>query len=284
MSSPVAESYRHCVDVTRSRARNFYFGIRLLPTERRCAMCAVYALARRIDDIGDGPLPPAEKLAALQRSRDELSSLRSAEPVSDDPIAAALHDASSRFPIPLDAFGDLIDGVEMDLRGVTYECFDDLVVYCRRVAGSIGRLCLGVFDTDDRDTAAPLADDLGVALQLTNILRDVVEDLGMGRVYLPAEDIERFGLDRNLEGPTSRLIELVRFEAERATQWFDRGLQLLPLLDRTSAACVGTMAGIYRALLERIEQRPETVLTGRVSLPGWQKSWLAMRHMAGAVT
>lgn len=288
----VAEAYQYCVHVTRSQARNFYYGIRLLPTDRRCALCAVYALARRIDDIGDGPMPPVEKVRALEHAREGVRALESgvravrtgsgpARGAGFDPVLVALDDASARFPIPLEAFDDLLDGVESDVRASEYVRFDDLVVYCRQVAGSIGRLCLGAFDTDDREAAVPLADDLGVALQLTNILRDVVEDQRMGRVYLPVEDTERFGLDRRLQGPPGQLVELVRFQADRAEEWFDRGLRLLPLLDRTSAKCVGTMAGIYRQLLARIEEHPEKVLEGRLALPAWQKGWVAARHLAG---
>lgn len=281
MSTSVDASYDRCVNVTRMRARNFYFGIRLLPVDRRRALCAVYALARRIDDIGDGSLPRAEKVAALQVIRQDVGQLASGRQFSD-PVLTALHDASLRFPLPVDAFADLIDGVEMDLHGVEYEEFQDLVVYCRRVAGSIGRLCLGVLETSDRRRAEPLADDLGVALQLTNILRDVVEDLRMGRVYLPTSDIDRFALDRNLRGPDPELAELLRYEAERAAWWYDRGQRLLPLLDRRGAACVGTMSGIYRALLGRIQRRPDEVLEGRVALSAWRKGWLAARHLAGA--
>jgi phytoene synthase len=166
----------------------------------------------------------------------------------------------------------------MDVRGTHYETFADLLPYSRRVAGSIGRLSLGVFETADRATAAAHADDLGVAFQLTNILRDIREDLARGRVYIPAEDLERFGCD--LEAPDPDVAELVGFEADRARAWFDVGLRLLPLLDRQSASCVAAMAGIYRRLLARIERRPELVLRGRVSLRSWEKGWVAVRSLA----
>ena len=192
----------------------------------------------------------------------------------------ALAHAVLRFPIPVDAFGELIDGVEMDVAGTHYATFADLLPYCRRVAGAIGRLSLGVFDARERETASLYADDLGVAFQLTNILRDIREDLQNGRVYLPAEDLERFGCD--LSAPDDRIVDLVRFEADRARAWFESGLRLLPLLDRQSAACVGAMAGIYRRLLGRIERRPDLVLRGRVSLPTWEKGWVAVRSLAAA--
>lgn len=236
-----------------ARKSSFYYGIRLLPRERREALFAVYELARRIDDIADGDLPDDEKLRLL---------------------------AQERAALPPGPWHDLIDGAEMDVRGAIYETFDDLLVYARRVGGSIGRLSVDVFGTIDRARAEPLADDLGVALQLTNVLRDVREDLARGRVYIPREDLERFGV--TLDPAAGPVGELVRFEARRAEEWFGRGLGVLPLLDRPSAAAVSAMAGIYRRLLRRIEEEPESVLERRVSLPAWEKGWLAARSLLGA--
>jgi phytoene synthase len=268
------EAYRHCEDVTRLRAGNFYHGIRLLATPRRAALCAIYALARKVDDIADGPLPDEEKLRLLGGVRADLGALGTLE---DDPVLVALADAAGRYPIPVQAFGDLLDGAEMDVHGESYAAFSDLLVYCRRVAGSIGRLSLGVFDARDLEDATRHADDLGVALQLTNILRDLHEDLERGRIYLPVEDLERFGCTLTPLETSGPLTVLVRFEAERARGWFARGLRLLPLLDRRSAVCVAAMAGIYRRLLDRIERRPELVLRERLTLPGWEKGWVAVR-------
>jgi 15-cis-phytoene synthase len=317
---PPVEAYRHCETITRKQAANFYYGIRLLPHDRRRAMCAVYAFARRVDDIGDGALQGAEKLRRLDAEALALADLSSgpqALPREDsDPVIVALADARERFSLPPSALGDLIEGVRMDVDGVTYERFEDLVLYCRRVAGAIGRLCLAIFGAPEQDLAAcsnaeALADDLGVALQLTNILRDLREDADNGRVYLPAEDLRRFGLidageeheahvvlaslarssspDQSVrdtrgtaierEEQARRLAELVRFEAERAQQWFDRGIELAPLLDRRSAACVLAMAGIYHKLLDRIEADPERVLRERMSLPAWEKAWVAAGSM-----
>jgi phytoene synthase len=270
----VDDAYRFCEDVTRTRAGNFYHGIRLLPAPRRAALCAVYALARRIDDIADGPLPQEERLRCLGRIRADVGALESER---NDHVLVALADAASRYPIPLEAFGDLVDGAEMDVEGTTYDVFPQLLVYCRRVAGSIGRLSLGVFEARDRVDAARHADDLGVALQLTNILRDIREDLDRGRVYLPEEDLARFSCTLTPEETSGPLDELVRFEAQRARDWFERGMELLPLLDRRSAVCVAAMAGIYRRLLDRIERRPELVLRERLSVPGWEKGWVAVR-------
>jgi phytoene synthase len=169
------------------------------------------------------------------------------------------------------------------VRNMRYETFDALVVYCRDVAGSIGRLCLAIFTDGAGNTngAAELADDLGVAMQLTNILRDVREDHERGRVYLPAEDLRRFGCEELPAVPAQRAAGLIRFEAARTRDWFDRGLRLVDLLDARSGACVLAMTGIYRCILERIEREPEAVLRGRISLPAWEKAWLAARSLAG---
>ena len=274
-------AYRHCQRVTWERARNFSYGIRLLPPPKRRALCAVYAMARRVDDIGDGELPTEEKLDRLRRVQAAFAQLAD----GSDPVAVALADAAARFPIPLAAFEELVDGVELDVRGASYVTFDELLHYCRCVAGSIGRLSLGVFGSRDAAMAPALADALGVAMQLTNILRDLVEDAAAGRVYLPKEDLARFGCEGGLGGPRAAaegFPALVGFEVGRAERWFERGLRLLPLLDRRSAACVAAMSGIYRALLARIARRPEAVLQGRVSVPAWEKAAIAARSLAGA--
>ena len=263
-----------CEQVTRSRARNFWYGIRLLPPAKRHALAAVYAMSRRIDDAGDDDLPLEDRWARLSEID---ASLVRVHPASDDPVLAALGIAASRFPLPLGAFSDLVSGVRMDLEGTTYATFDDLVVYCRRVAGSVGRLSLAVFGSDRMPEAEPLADDLGVAMQLTNILRDVREDLERGRVYVPGEDLDRFGVaPSDLSGPPRpATVSLLRDQAERARAWFRRGLRLLDHLDRRSAACAGAMAGIYVRLLRRIESGPGEVLARRVSVPAWEKAWVA---------
>jgi 15-cis-phytoene synthase len=274
------QAHQHCEAVTRERAANFFYGIRLLPPDKRRAMYAVYAFARRVDDVGDGDLPGPEKLRLLARERAAVGALGRK---GDDPVLAALGDAGARFALPVGALTDLIDGVEMDVRDVRYETFDELVDYCRRVAGSIGRLSLAIFGAQDMARAQPLADDLGVAMQLTNILRDVREDRGRGRTYLPARDLRRFGVgDDLLAAPADAEAALVRFEARRTREWFARGLDLVPLLDPRSASCVVAMTGIYRRILDRIERDPSHALVTRVSLGPWEKAWVAMRSLAGA--
>ena len=267
-------AYEHCRQIARASRSSFYAGMRLLAPDRRAALFAVYALARRIDDVADGDLTDDDKLAALAQLRSELAQIDD----SEEPVLVAVADAAHRFPIPLDAFADLVDGAELDVRGTEYETFVELERYCRCVAGSIGRLALGVFDCSDRERGAPLADDLGVALQIGNILRDLGEDVARGRVYLPRQDLERFGVSRELQGP----VELVvAFEAQRGLEWLDRGLELVPLLDRRSTAAVLAMAGKYRVLLERIADEPSLVLNGRVSLRRWEKGLVLARSLAG---
>jgi len=295
-SRAATAAYGRCEAITRRRAGNFYYGIRLLPRDKRRAICAVYAFARRVDDIGDGELEPARKLALLFDEERALSQL--GRPASADPVMIALADASERFELPPGALRDLIEGVRMDVAGTSYERFEDLVLYCRRVAGAIGRLCLAIFGTREGADAAGgvradvLADDLGVALQLTNILRDVREDAMHGRVYLPSEDLGRFGMlgagSEPLQAVRSLLEgaplpdRLVRFECERAREWFERGLSLVALLDRRSAACVLAMAGIYERLLDRIESQPQRALAKRTTLPAWEKAWVAVASVRSA--
>ena len=271
----VRDAYRQCEALTRARAANFYYGIRLLPGPKRRAMCAVYAFARQIDDIGDGSEPSARKQTLLAAARAELES------ENGSPMRLALADAEQRFALPRDALVDLIDGVEMDIRGDTYATFPELVVYCRRVAGSIGRLCLAIFGAGDMEAAVPLADDLGVAMQLTNILRDVREDLDRRRVYLPADDRSRFGCEDLEAAAPDAFAALMTFEVRRARDWFDHGLGLLPLIDGRSASCVSAMTGIYRRILDRIERSPQAVLDHGLSLAPWEKTWVALRSLAG---
>jgi 15-cis-phytoene synthase len=311
MSADVARTrlaYRQCESLTRAAAANFYYGIRLLPAEKRRAVCAVYAFARRVDDIGDGALEREQKLRRLDALGAALAELSPGDP---DPVMAALADAQARFGLPLDALEDLIEGVRMDVTGATYASFPELELYCRRVAGSIGRLCLAIFGSrppaNGGRTAAELADDLGVAMQITNIVRDLHEDAARGRVYLPAKDLVRYHLhdggalqapalaslaragsaaERSVVagfggGDVGQLYALMRFQCLRARDWFHRGLELLALLDRRSAACVLAMAGIYLRLLRRIEDRPDRALARRMSLTTREKAWVAARALLG---
>jgi phytoene synthase len=279
----IEQAYQVCEDITRTRARNFYYGIRLLPPPKRQALCALYALSRRIDDIGDEEAPQDEKLAALTALRGELADIDT----SVDPVLVAVRDAARRYPVPMPAFLELIDGVEMDVTGRTYDTFDDLVTYCRCVAGTVGRLCLGVFGSRPDPRASQWADTLGIALQQTNILRDIREDLNAGRVYLPRRELDAFGVELmldergNLVDKDGGLAAVIAACAQRARVWYAEGLRLLPLLDRRSAACTAAMAGIYRQLLARIAAEPSRVYHERLSLSGWQKARVAAWALIG---
>jgi phytoene synthase len=284
MSPELTAAYARCEQIMMGAAKNFSYGIRLLPAEKRGALAAVYALARRIDDIGDGDLPDDAKLRLLDEARLDIKAIGG--PTSD-PVLLALGDAAARLPIPVAAFLELVEGCELDVRGTRYETFPELVHYCRCVAGSIGRLSVGVFEPTDRAAAEPLADALGVALQLTNILRDIKEDLGRGRVYLPGDELDAAGVVLRLDATGNvvdergHLAKLVQAQAARAQKWYAEGLNLLPLLDRRSAACCRAMADIYHRLLGRIAHDPAQVLHRRVSLPGWEKGYIAARSLVG---
>jgi phytoene synthase len=294
------EAYAACEEITRREARNFSYGIRLLPPPKRSALSAVYALARRIDDIGDdGTRSFAEKTADLAAVRDAVDAVGAGSaPHPADPVMIAVTAAATRYPIPLGAFAELVDGVEADARmdarsastgeaAAPYRTFDDMTVYCRQVAGSVGRLCLGIFGARPHPEAAHYADQLGIALQQTNILRDIREDLGHGRIYLPTEELERFGAEVRLDergvlaDPDGRLAEYIRFAADRARGWYADGLRLIPLLDRRSSACAGAMAGIYRKLLDDIAADPPSTYARRRSLSAWQKAGVAARALTG---
>lgn len=287
----VTAAYSYCETVTGQQARNFAYGIRLLPTAKRQAMSALYAFSRRVDDIGDGALEQAAKEARLEETRALLVRIRAGDVTEGDtdPVAVALSHAARQFPVPLGGLDELIDGVLLDVHGATYATWEDLQDYCRCVAGAIGRLSLGVFGTlpgvRDASRAPEYADTLGLALQLTNILRDVREDADNGRTYLPTEDLEKFGCATGFAGGVPQagadFTGLVQFEVRRARGLFAEGFQLLPMLDRRSGACVAAMAGIYHRLLGRIAADPYAVLRQRVSLPAREKAYVAARGLSG---
>lgn len=297
MAPPVLAAYRHCETVTGQQARNFAYGIRLLPAAKRRAISALYAFSRRVDDIGDGGLAPAVKEIRLQETRALLTRVREGTVPDDDadPVAVALSHAARSYPLPLGGLDEIIDGVLMDVRGRSYDTWEELECYCRCVAGAVGRLSLGVFGTAEAKSSAyqasrapEYADTLGLALQLTNILRDLREDTAHGRSYLPAEDLDAFGCSggfhSDMPPPGGDFAGLVHFEVRRARALFDEGYTLLPMLDRRSAACVAAMAGIYHRLLDRIARDPLSVLNGRVSLSARGKACVALRGLTGLDT
>ncbi len=285
----IGRAYSICEEITWREARNFAYGIRLMPGPKRQAMAALYAMARRIDDIGDGAGSPEERLSELNRVHGVIETLEDGH-VGDeaDPVLVALADAARRYPIPLGVLHEIVEGCEMDAIATRYRTMDDTIRYCRLVAGSVGRLSLGVFGVrpdprhPGREAEAPrLADDLGVALQLTNMLRDILEDHQMGRIYLPEEDRRRLGVIPGEWAPAEHTAALVESVAAEAARWFSRGLPLLSHLDWRSRACTAAMAGIYRRLLRRIQADPTIPLMGRVSLPTWEKALVAVRSVSG---
>jgi phytoene synthase len=237
----VQEAYAEVGRITRREAKNFAYGIMVLPRQKRQAIAAIYAFARSVDDIADGDLPPEEKRSRLEEVRAALDS------DSDDPVFVALRDARERFGIRREPLAALIDGGLQDLEQSTYADFAELRGYCEKVAGAVGLACVPVYGSDDTEHAMTL----GVALQLINIIRDVGEDRRLGRVYLPQDELVAFGVEELAPSPQFR--ELMAFEASRARACLAEGLRLLDSLDRRSALCVGTFAGLYRETLDRVE-------------------------------
>jgi 15-cis-phytoene synthase len=237
----VDAAYAEVLAVTRREAKNFAYGIMVLPREKRRAIAAVYAFARQVDDAADGNLPVDEKRALLEDLRASLDR----EPRSAMEIA--LHDARARFGIPRDALSALVDGGLQDLAQTRYASFDDLRGYCEKVAGAVGLACVAVYGSDDVDRAMTL----GIALQLINIMRDVEEDLALGRVYLPQDELARFGATELAWTP--EFVDLMAFQAQRARVHLEEGLHLLESLDYRSSLCVSTFAGLYRGQLDRME-------------------------------
>jgi len=237
----VQEAYAEVGRITRREAKNFAYGIMVLPRVKRQAIAAIYAFARRVDDVADGDLPLEEKRAELEELRAALSD----DPA--DPVFVALRDARERFGIPREPLEALIDGGLQDTEQATYADFAELRGYCEKVAGAVGLACVPVYGSDDTEHAMTL----GIALQLINIIRDVDEDRQLGRVYLPQDEVAAFEVEELAPSPQFR--ELMAFEAERARTYLAEGLRLLDSLDRRSALCVGTFAGLYGETLDRIE-------------------------------
>jgi phytoene synthase len=249
-------AYAEVERLTRRRARNFAYGIMVLPREKRQAIAAIYAFARRVDDIADGELDVEEKRVRLHEVRAQLD----AEP-GEDAMFVALADARTRFPIPTDALHALVDGGLHDLDQSRYADFEELRAYCTKVAGAVGVACVAVYGSDDVERA----ETLGIALQLINIIRDVREDWELGRVYLPQDELSSFGVSEDDIAAGNTLgawHALMSFQAERARTYLQDGLGLLESLDSRSALCVSTFAGLYRATLDRIEARGFDVFEG----------------------
>lgn len=280
-SASLAQDYARCADITRRSSSNFYYAFMLLPAERRRALNAVYAFCRFIDDIADDETI-TEPAVMLARWRDELHRVFAGTPTRA--VGRALADNVDRFGIQRKYFDEIIDGVEMDLTRRRYESFDELDLYCRRVASAVGLICIEIFGYRNSATRT-YAEKLGLAFQLTNIIRDVHEDASRGRIYLPLEDLRRFEVTETevLEGVYSdRFRRLMAFEAERAREFYRSAAAVLPREDRRSMLSAEAMRLIYSALLEQIIRSDYRVFGRRHRLSTPRKLYLVGRAWAGS--
>jgi phytoene synthase len=278
-SFDLARSYAYCVRLARKKAGNFYHAFRFLPGAERRAMCALYAFLREADDRTDEPATVEEKQRALAEWRAQFGRALAGEYVH--PLHPALHHTMERFRIPRVYPDAVLDGVEMDLVHQTYGTFAELYRYCYRVASAVGLACIHIWGFTD-ELACTYAESAGIAFQLTNILRDLREDMGRGRIYLPQEDLDRHGyraeaLRRGERGASFRA--LMRFETERARHYYEAARPLIPLLRPAGRAVFQVMAGTYEGLLDAIEQRDYDVFSGRVRVSSWRKLGLVVQAM-----
>jgi len=284
MRNGLESAYDYCQSLTKREAKNFYYGFMLLPNGQRRAIYAAYAFARQCDDIVDEGLPAGEAAARLADYRAALGRCLAGAP--EGPVFSALAHAIDEYAIPYEYFYNLIEGVQTDLTKSRYEDFAGLRRYCYLVASVVGLISIEIFGYRGGEKARGCAGDLGIALQLTNILRDIQEDAGRGRVYLPQDELQTFGyseaeLAEGRVGPAFR--RLMAFQTARARDYYARGRRLLPYLPRRARACVGAMAGIYSTILDDIERDPGVVFRRRVSLSTGQKLALAGRELVRSV-
>ena len=277
MMQEIEQSYRYCRRIARTRAKNFYYSFLLLSAQQRKAMCAIYAFMRFCDDLSD---EPGASVTALERWRDEMEDALEGR-FSGHPLWPAFHHTVRRFGIPHEYFREMIRGVCSDLEPRRIQNFDELYRYCYRVASVVGLTVVHIFGFDSR-SALPLAERCGVAFQLTNILRDIREDADRGRIYLPAEDLERFGVSEQelLLGQSSEaMLRLLQFEAARARSYYEESMPLLDLVHPRSRPSLWALITIYSRLLERVEAAGSGVLVRRIRLSALEKSWILLTAM-----
>jgi phytoene synthase len=266
----------YCAQLTRKSRSNFYYSFLFLSKEKREAMYAVYAFCRSVDDVADGNAQMCEKQALLDEWRRELDRCYVGKP--QHPITIKLAQSIQKFPIPKEHFEELIAGVEMDLTHSRYPTFHELYEYCYRVAGVVGLMCIEIFGYRN-PKAKDYAVNLGVALQLTNIMRDLKVDAERGRIYLPQDELARFGYheDELLRGAyTPAFFELMRFVGSRARRYFHNARQLLAAEDRRSLFAAEIMGAIYYRLLEAVETSGYRVFDRTITLPTSHKLWIAL--------
>ncbi|MGD1020690.1 MAG: presqualene diphosphate synthase HpnD [Verrucomicrobiia bacterium] len=282
MSVGLEESYALCGQIARRTGKNFYYSFLVMPRKKRAAMCAIYAFMRRSDDIADSAANPAVALEGLGCWREQVdAALTNGD--SGEPILPALVDTVRRYRIPHRYFHELLDGTEMDQTTTRYATFDELYKYCYRVASAVGLVVLPVFGYKDEAALAP-SEACGIAFQLTNILRDVKEDAAMGRIYLPQEDLKRFGVsDDDLLNAreTPAFLELMRFEAARDRQFYQKARPLVDMIDADSRGALAVMIAIYGGILNKIEDSNFPVLRERIRLSTAEKLWIVGKNWLG---
>ncbi len=280
----LAQSYAYCARVAREQARNFYYSFLVLPREKRRALCAVYAFLRHSDDIPDeNGADCASRQRQLAQWRRRLEQALEGH-YGGSALLPAFHDTLKRFSIPAEYFFELLRGAEMDLEGTHYGNFQDLYRYCYRVAGVVGLTCIHIFGfpSDQSRRACQLAESCGIAFQLTNILRDLKEDAGAGRIYLPAEDLEKFSYtpqELSRGEANGALRELVLFEAHRAWEYYSKALPLLDLVEQDSRPALWVMIALYASILKRIQAAPLRCFRHRAELSDMEKFQILARGM-----
>ena len=281
MPTELEIAYAHCQRTAKEQAKNFYYAFRTLPARKRLAIYAVYAFCRYCDDIADDLMPLEDKENRLADTRQLLR--QSMKNQSLNPVFTALNDASSKFGIPTDYFGDVIDGVEMDLTWTRFKDFKQLRAYCHKVASVVGLICIEIFGYKDL-RAQEYALDLGLAMQITNIIRDIKEDCQRGRIYIPLDEMERFGYSEQdlMKGVVnSSFLNLMEFQASRARQYFAKGKRLIPLLSPESRVCTASLHNVYSSILDRIESSGFDVFERRISLSMSEKLFITAKLWVG---
>lgn len=287
MSDALEQAYRHCQGVARIHARNFYYAFRTLPLKKRRAIYAAYAYCRLCDDVADGELPISEKRERFDRIRELLDASMSRDGEAGDlpPEFTALRDAAAAFDIPRAYFEEIIEGVESDLEKTRFADFDELRGYCYKVASVVGLICIEVFGYED-PRAREYAVDMGIALQLTNILRDVKEDADIDRIYIPQDEIARFGVsesDIKAGVLNDNLLSLMKHQADRARDYYRKSQPLFDLIEPRARACPRVLHAAYAAILDRIEESRFDVFSRRIGLSAREKLLITARLWMGSV-
>jgi len=277
-------AYGVCRHIARTAAKNFYYGFMVLPRRKRNALSAVYAFMRHADDIADDPtMSFQQRRERLFEFLENYHQVAAGKP-TDDPVFMALRDSQQRFKIPTELLDKLVTGTLMDVSDATptgsagdpaiaYRTFDELYGYCYHVASVVGLVCICIFGYRDKN-AETLAEHVGVAFQLTNIIRDVKEDANLGRVYFPEEDLAHFGVspsDLTTGADRAKLKPLFQMEAARAREFYRAADELLPLIDEDSQPALWTLVNVYRGILDKIELKDYDVYSERVRLKTAEK-------------